>query len=108
MIRETSHDNDRFVANGAPLTELEMLRMSLGERTLSRDVVSTIVGRLGLVRLRQQYFPSWRPAVVSDPEDATISFYRSVEVDDGFEADVVRAVAPAGAKLAVRVSNPTE
>jgi len=78
------------------------LRHALGARPPTRTLVESIVGREGLVGLRRFYFPRWRPNRVLGV--SPVLGARRIVVWDSFEANLVKAIAPAGVKVRVDIA----
>lgn len=75
------------------LAELRQKYADSEGRSLSPDEFRRALGNDGVVLLRHQYFPRWRPERVTDPNPRLRAF-RKIVVEDEIERQMVQAVAP--------------
>ena len=81
---------------------LDELRQSVGGAPITLQVLEETLGAQGVHALRRSYFPRWRPGR-PHAADESLRAFRTVIVDDEFEAQVVLAVAPADLRVSVRL-----
>jgi hypothetical protein len=81
---------------------LSELRSVLSGRELTQSSVDSAYGPRTFDHLRRTYFPRWNPYTVHAGPAATRA-YRRVVVEDAFEANLVRAVAPPDVVLRIDV-----
>jgi|tagenome__1003787_1003787.scaffolds.fasta_scaffold19800357_2 hypothetical protein len=73
--------------------DYEFLRTALKGQPVEVDSVTHLIGEAGVNGLRRQYFPRWRPNQIHVCPPAPTT-YRKVVVEDAFEGQLVKAVAP--------------
>ena len=78
------------------------LRQVVGEAPVTLELLEATLGAEGVHELRRRYFPRWRPGR-SHAAGESLRAFRTVIVEDAFEAEVVSALAPPNLKVSVRV-----
>jgi hypothetical protein len=86
---------------------LDELRQAIGSAPVTLKVLEKALGAREVYELRRSYFPRWRPGR-PHAADESLRAFRTVIVEDTFEAQVVSALAPAGFKVSVRLDPSTQ
>jgi hypothetical protein len=83
---------------------LDELRQAIGSAPVTLKLLEKTLGTRGVYELRRSYFPRWRPGR-PHAADESLRAFRTVIVEDTFEAEVVSALAPADLKVSVRLDS---
>jgi len=83
---------------------LVKLRQAIGEAPVTLELLEETIGAQGVYDLRRSYFPRWRPGRPHVASDSPRAF-RTVIVEDAFEAQVVSALAPPDLRVRVRLDH---
>jgi hypothetical protein len=84
---------------------IDELRRGFGGSPVTLDGLEARLGADGVRDLRREYFPRWRPSRAYAAAESLRGF-KEIVVEDEFERELVRALAPRELTVEVRIAEP--
>lgn len=85
------------------MAALDDLRRAFSGSPVTLDDLEALLGADGVLELRRKYFPRWRPGRVHAAGES-VRGLKAVVVEDEFEGEVVKALAPRELSVQIRIA----